>query len=1814
MKTALTTHWKLTLFIVILAPPLVLFGQPLEVNNAPPITPDNLITNIFLGDGVEVLNVQFQGSPASVGFFQNGQDEVGLDRGIVMSTGFAVSAPGQIGVDASGSVQSSEASSGLASDPDMELLASTTDILDLVAYTITFIPISDTLRFRYVFASEEYPEYVCSEFNDVFGFFISGPGINGPYSNNAQNIALIPETNLPVAINNVNPGVVGSNGSGINCTPPNGSLAYAQYYNSNNGSPNRPVFDGLTDVFSAEAVVYPCSTYTIKLVICDVTDDLFDSGVFLEAKSFGTGSLDVEAATVSLDGSVAEGCTAGELIFSLPVPTESDYPIDYNILGTAENGVDYDFIPPNLFIPAGDSILSIPIIAFEDGLAEGTETIIIDVQRDPCNRDTIIIPIKENILPEPVLPPDTLICQGDSVWLDGTADVPLPDPPTFYNEDTLIISPNNVTFYSDIDVFGVIPPTLGPGVIRSVCIEDLQTTWVDDLRIFLIAPGGQFLELVTDIGNAGDNFIGTCFTPAATTPITSVSAADQPFTGEYAPEGLWEDLYGDNRPTNGTWQLALFDKFTADTPVLNRWSITFTPLYEIKYLWQPAAGLSCVDCPNPLATPDTTTTYTLTATDSYGCESYDTITIGILPSLEAPQLSCAAVTNNTITVSWPTVPGAMGYEVNVDSTGWIPANGPNAHTVTGLSLATTVHFQVRAIGQCESLIASIECSTPGCVPPTAQVVATTDASCFGSSDGSVTLAASGGTAPYQFVVNSQTNTTGLFTGLSAGTYSVQAIDDTGCPATLQVAIGQPDSLQAIRLIDSVSCYGLADGTATLDISGGSGPYAFSWSNGQADSVAIGLAAGTYQLAVSDANACTFFYEFEVEQPAPLNLDVTTDSVQCATAANGRAIAMATGGTGGYSFDFGPGVLIGTTPNQAVGLLAGSYEVTVTDNNGCEAVSSYLVEEPAPLQAQLTAMDALCADSLNATVAAIVSGGVGGYTYTWQDASMNIVGNTAGVANLLAGEYFLEVVDGNGCTLTGGIIAAEPAPLAYNLDVQPASCPGVSDGSASLQLSGGVPAYAYNWSDIGAGPAVRNGLATGNYTVTVADLNGCSLEIQLEIESPQSLTIDFTTLPTSCVGSADGQATALPSGGAGAYTYVWADGQNTAMATGLSAGPVSVIVTDGNGCQATGMAVIEGATALVPAVEGTDPACFAGSDGAASATAQGGTGDYSYIWSNGLSGPLVTGLSAGAYFVTITDGNGCTAVDSLLLEQPTALESTVTSEAATCNPNPDGSAVASVQGGTPPYNYSWSDGQSLANAQNLAAGVYIIAITDANGCTLADTAVVDGTATVTLGLEKNDVTCNGGADGSITAMAMGGSGNYTFTWTGGVSTGAQASNLSAGSYSVTATDDLGCVATAAILISEPSALSLVTVAGRVSCSGDTDGRLTLSVSGGVSPYGIRWSTGDTTLVADGLGVGQYSVTVTDANGCQAVRDDQVVEASPIDVSIEIEDANCFGEASGSVEVQASGGLPPFTYRWPNGETTPGLGNIRAGNYALSITDAAGCEVVEEIVVGQPPAPLDAAVTPVDVSCFGKQDGRIEIAPSGGTPFYRYSVDGDFFSGSSTFIGMEPGTYTVDIRDANGCTFRSAAVIVGEPAPVIVELGETQAVNFGESIQLQPEISGGVGVFGYNWEPRDSSLLSCFDCSAPEVTVTEQVSIKVTVSDEKGCTGEDIVTVYPRKERPVFVPTGFTPNDDGNNDRLLVHAKEDIQILVLYFRIYDRWGELLFETNQFEPNDNNYSWDGTFRGQPVQGGVYIWHIGVEFVDGNREEFTGQTTLIR
>lgn len=642
--------------------------------------------------------------------------------------------------------------------------------------------------------------------NDVFGFFISGPGITGPYTNNAINIALVPDpadptgltfTNTPVAINNVHNG----NPNNPACIP-----VYPMYYNDKIGS-TTITYDGILDVFIAQVIVIPCQEYTIKLSIADKGDGVWDSVVFLEAKSFGTGSIRVTTTTTSLDGAVAEGCDNGFIKFKLPETADTDTPIDYNVFGSATNGVDYTFIAPNQFIPAGDSELVFNITAFDDGLAESTEVIGIDVQRDICNRDTFYVYLKDKLVQPPVLPSLTQICEKDSVNIDGTLPIQL--PPELYFENTISLTIPELGYLVDPEFLPFLYYCLlqlylllGPGMISKVCIN-VQHTWIDDIDVFLVSPGGQFMELTTDNGRDGNDYTGTCFSPSILQPINynnpfGAPKIYAPFTGLYVPEVDWSYLYGaGTNPANGTWRLVCLDDTYGFVGKLLNWSITFKPLYDLNYSWSPGNFTSCPNCPQTELKPDSTKNFILTVEDTYGCVVSDTTQVEIIPKLPAPNVLCGTTTANSIDFTWTVDPNANGYLISQNGVNWVtPLPGPTNHTVVGLSLNQSVTLYVQATGLCGGFIDTVTCQTPNCVAATVTIENQTDAKCFGSADGSIDLQATGLYPPFTFDNGTTNNTTGVFSNLVAGTYSVAVLDAQGCAGNFEFQINQPNALVA----------------------------------------------------------------------------------------------------------------------------------------------------------------------------------------------------------------------------------------------------------------------------------------------------------------------------------------------------------------------------------------------------------------------------------------------------------------------------------------------------------------------------------------------------------------------------------------------------------------------------------------------------------------------------------------------------------------------------------------------------------------------------------------------------------------------------------------------------------------------------------------------------------------------------------------------------------------------------------------------------------------------------------------------------------
>ena len=1833
MKTTYT-QLTLTLILTVLLSILTtsLSAQLMQVTPAttPPFTPINLVNQYFLGDGIEVLNVSYTGDPQAIGYFKIGTQDVGMYDGIIMTTGQAALAP-----VANNTATGTGFNNSGGADPDLTNIAGT-NTFDAAIYTIDFIPSSDTLRFNYVFASEEYTDFVCS-FNDVFGFFISGPGITGPYQNMAENIALIPGTATPVSVGTVNGGVAAGS------TPPC-ILTNTQYYVDNQfvsaasgaQSNHQVIYDGFTTVLTATAVVQPCSTYRIKIAIADAIDGIYDSAVFLEANSFGTNGLNVTSQTPSLTNSIAEGCQPAIINFELDNPADNTYQLNYTLGGSAVYGVDYDSIPLSATIAQGQTSFQLPIHAISDNVVEGVDTIEIYANINPCVVDTFLVFIEDAILETPVVN-DTFICIGDTAFMDGSISV-APQPGYTFVNDTTKFVPFGTPTTSYMNVSNVPMFNVQQGTIDSVCI-DIQHIWVDDLDVFLIAPSGQVLELTTDNGGISSNYTSTCFTPTATTPIAGLGAAASPFTGEFQPEGNWSNLYGS--PVNGTWELLVIDDALGFDGNLLRWSIAFAPTYNFNYQWSPldTAHMSCTDCPDPRIFPDTTSSYTLSVTDAFGCTLSDSALISIGDSLPPPVLVCGTATANSLTLDWSPLNNASSYQVTANGNSILVAD--TTYTLTGLSPNQTVLFEVTAAaGSCPpNGIDTLSCTTLPC-GLIATIIDTIDATCAGYTDGSAIISATGGIGNYYYSINGgapQTNN-GTFANLGAGNYQVIVTDDNNCASTVNFILTEPAGMVLTTTSTDATCHNTTDGAATVAVTGGTMPYTYQWNTTppQFTPATSPLGQGTYTVAVTDANNCvmtdtavinaypeiTFnvvatdlachsssiintgntnqwgtitinvtspmptglpmpIWEWSVDcgitwqssnvftgllpgtyqvtvryisgicatlpcqsvtitEPAPMSLTLDSTAVSCSGGTDGTATvtAVANGNTP-YSYAWN------TTPVQttatATGLSGSNYIVTVTDVNSCMVADTLSVGTLNPIIITTTGTNASCIGVSDGSATVAATGGAGNYTYAWNTVPVQTTATAIGLAN---GSHIVTVTDANGCNDTASVFIGINTVLTSDMDSTDVSCFGGNDGTATITVSNGVMPYSYSWNipaTVSLNPLTN--LSAGMYYVTATDANGCRVSDSIQVNQPNIVTSTIAVADADCNGSATGNAAITAMGGTMPYTYAWSTNpiQTTDSIANLAAGSYFVTITDANSCSYLDTAIIGEPTAITSSTSPTIVSCAGGSDGSATVTPLGGTPAYTYQWSTTPIQDSITAtqLPIGTYYVTITDANNCQHIDSATITEQPSIVLTNTSTPVSCSGGTDGTATINATGGVAPYAYTWNTNpvQNTSTATNLSAGDYIVSLTDANGCTAIDTVNVSTINPIILTSSGVNASCVGVSDGSATVVATGGAGNYTYAWnTVPIQTTATATGLATGNYIVTVTDANGCFDTTSVFVDINIVLTSDMDSTDVSCFGGNDGTATITVNNGMMPYTYAWNfpLAPSAGTVTNLSAGTYQVTATDANGCTITDAIQINEPTAIASTINTIDVDCNGSATGTAGVTASGGTMPYSFAW---NTTPAqftatASNLTAGTYIVTITDGNSCTHLDTAVVSQPTA-LSLNTSTIAVACNGGNDGSATVSISGGTAPYVTNWNNSPPSTTLTAPNLMAGTYTVTVVDIQGCTETATATVVEPNSAVVASITTTIDVlcNGGSSGAAAATGIGGAGNYSYLWSNGATSS------SATNLTVGNYT---VTITDQNGCSDSASTTIAEPSALSLNITQQSASCFEGNDGQAVVIA--------------------------------------------------------------------------
>jgi Ig-like domain CHU_C associated/SprB repeat/Secretion system C-terminal sorting domain len=922
------------------------------------------------------------------------------------------------------------------------------------------------------------------------------------------------------------------------------------------------------------------------------------------------------------------------------------------------------------------------------------------------------------------------------------------------------------------------------------------------------------------------------------------------------------------------------------------------------------------------------------------------------------------------------------------------------------------------------------------------------------------------------------------------------------------------------------------------------------------------------------NSCpasdTALVNFLAAPPAPL----AGDTLRCGPGSITLTVAPGGGGTDVRWYADSTtttATFTGTTFTTPVLSATTSYFVTTLTGSGCESLSrDRLTIVIAPQPSTSTSLTpVLCFGASTGAIDLTVSNGTPAYTYTWSNGS-----TVEDISALLAGSYTVTVSDQNGCIATQSATVTQPAaPISRFGTVTHVSCFGTANGAIDLSVAGGTPPYAYTWSN-SATTQDLSGLTAGTYSATITDANGCTSTYSATVTTPAAIILSSTAQDVSCNGGGNGTIDLTVQGGIAPFTYNWSNSQSTQDLVNLSAGTYTVTFTDAAGCTANLSDTVGEPTLMVSSIQATDLQCSGMSTGALDLTVSGGTPAYTYQWNNLATTQDISGLVGGSYAVTVTDGNGCTLSNSAVVAGPSPLVITASTTFSTCG-TATGSATAIVSGGTPGYTYFWPfTGATTIISTGFPAGNYALIVTDANLCTDSITVAISDLGAPLLSLDSIvHVSCANLANGAVMVATSGGTGTISYLWSNGATT-EDLLGVGGGTYTLTAMDSSGCQANLAAQVNSPSALTVSTASQNPLCFGGSSGTATAYALGGMPGYGYLWSNGATTAVVSNLPAGDHSVTVTDQNGCSRI--DTVTLSDPPSMigGVIGTDVLCFGGSDGSGDLFVALGTPPYQYLWSNGQISEDIFNLQAGIYQVTVTDQNGCIGITAVSIAEPPA-LEAADSVLSITCNGAADGAIQLLASGGTTPYSFlwssgattqNINGlssgfyaatvtdangcqvttldslsepteilvldsilhiacgggntgaiflDVLGGSGGYtylwangatsddiIGLIGGTYTVTVSDINGCTASLQSTVL-EPSPILIEdsvVGVT-CLGYADGI-VSLTLSGGLPGYTYAWSSGDSTDL---------VVGLPEGSYTVTVTDQRGCFALDTITV-------------------------------------------------------------------------------------------------------
>jgi gliding motility-associated-like protein len=1245
----------------------------------------------------------------------------------------------------------------------------------------------------------------------------------------------------------------------------------------------------------------------------------------------------------------------------------------------------------------------------------------------------------------------------------------------------------------------------------------------------------------------------------------------------------------------------------------------------------------------------------ITQTTVSGCNvtsNIGAVIVNLAPTFTSQPASstiCLGGTPTVLSVTYVNGVGTPSYQwysntTNSNSGGILIAGATNATFSPPNSAVGTIYYyciiSLPSTGGCSSIISNTADVTINAQATITLQPTPTQSLCVGATIAtplSITYSGGTGNASYQWYSNTASSNSGgtLIPGATSASYTplvfttvgtyyyyaVVTLSGNGCgpiPSDVAEIIIVTDPIIITEpLASQTVCQNSPATILSVIASGGIGnSYSYQWYSSTANNTTLGtiLTGETNStFAPPTSNAGTLYYYCIIMQPNGIGCNVTSaiatvivnvapaivnqpqSSIICLGATPTTLSLTFTNGAGTPSYQWysnstnlniGGTLILGATsatynpPAISSGTTYYYCVVTFSSITGsCSIITTNAAEviiNPIPVVANETTT--ICSSTSFTITPTNTSGNIvpTGTTYTWSNPTISPAGSITGASTQAIPQSQITqtlvntttspstvtytvtptsgVCVGNDFTVT---VTVNPA-INPNIVANNNTCFGVNSASITTNITGGIPPYIITWSGpnsfTSSATSITN-LLPGVYNVTIDDVGGCPFSNSYTITEPSDIVITV-------------------------------DSEN-------------------------------------------DITCFGSANGNVNLSISGGTGNYFYTWTNNgnpfSTNEDISSLAPGTYIVSVTDANSCgPKTATFTITQPPILEVSLVSQTnILCFGDATGAIVINVVGGTPNpttlnYSYAWTGPNGFTSInQNLIAilaGTYNLTVTDNNNCSRNLIVTITQSSDIIIAYTTTPITCYGANNASITTSLSGGNPPYQFQWSN-LATSLNQTNLSAGNYTITVTDNFGCQKVQNINIPEAPIFTVNPIVRNISCFGAQNGSINLNLTGGIPPVALVWSDGSTAgLTRNNLGPGTYTATISDGTPCFIVRTFTILEPQLLVVSANVTNAlNCTNTNSGAINLQVSGGTPPFSYSWSNGATTEDLNAITAGNYLVTVTDANGCSRVEQFAIVRP-APIQIGVTTqTDFDCANHEVTQNYVAlASGGVPPHQYQWSSGTISGNNN-QNMQTdveGTVILTVTDNIGCQ-ATYTVVVDIPELGYAGFDQTSIgyttygiYSIGDPIQFQSTITG--DYISVSWDFGDGTFSTELNPVHTYVNPRDYV-VTQTVTYPFGCVYVQTISLIIEKGYLLVVPTAFTPNNDSLNDtyRPVTKALKNVKL-----DIYDTWGSLIYT----ETGDVLVGWDGKLRGFNAENGNYYSKVSAETFYGTIVNENQTFTLIK